>query len=194
MVTGVQRQREASCLEREWPIDAGSGSVHQEDIRIALAGPGEAEVELSSVTGSLGCRPGPWSGVTDQSRTVPPATRRTACTAIRTVMSRPSAEVQIASPTTGRSGLATCADSTGVTGRSGGTVVSRVLRMIKEARLGSVVCAPGYEAPKARSATRFARRRTGRSLVRIPRRARRARSMHRCYDGAAPDRLLKCWA
>ena len=61
----------------------------------------------SRAPASPGCRLAARIGVTDQSSTVPPSTRRTACTANLTWTSRPSADVHTDSPATGSSGFVT---------------------------------------------------------------------------------------
>ena len=73
---------------------------------LTVSSPNRVNPRLNEAgTGSPLFSPAPLSGVTDQSSTVAPGIRRTACTAIRTVRARPSPEVQRASPTTGRCGF-----------------------------------------------------------------------------------------
>jgi hypothetical protein len=73
---------------------------------LTVSSPNRVNPRLNEVgTGSPLFIPAPLSGVTDQSSTVAPGIRRTACIAIRTVRARPSVDVQRVSPTTGSFGL-----------------------------------------------------------------------------------------
>ena len=69
-----ERERSAEALGApsfpgQRPINPGSGGIDKEDVRIASPGLLSPRVAVAG-RGSLGRRPGPWRGVTDQSRTV----------------------------------------------------------------------------------------------------------------------------